>query len=65
MPRRCRTVHLMDPVPAQDPESVAGCDVRGALARQRAQARAIRDLTKVIDCNIEIHRHPHAKREGR
>ncbi|WP_229852820.1 hypothetical protein [Streptomyces albospinus] len=55
----------MDPVPAQDPESVAGCDVRGALARQRAQARAIRDLTKVIDCNIEIHRHPHAKREGR
>ncbi|MFJ9619870.1 hypothetical protein [Streptomyces noursei] len=40
---------------------MAGCDVCGALAKQRAAARAAGDESKVIDCNIEMRRHPHPK----
>ncbi|AJT64871.1 hypothetical protein T261_3201 [Streptomyces lydicus] len=65
MPRICRPVHLKDPVPVPEPEPVAGCDVCTALAGQRAAARAVRDLTKVIDCNIEMRSHPHPKRGAR
>ncbi|MEV0370500.1 hypothetical protein AB0I10_11820 [Streptomyces sp. NPDC050636] len=63
MPRSCRPVQLKDPVrvPEPEPEPVAGCDVCLALAGQRAGARAVGDLSKVIDCNIEIGCHPHAK----
>ncbi|MEU9122994.1 hypothetical protein AB0C96_24545 [Streptomyces sp. NPDC048506] len=55
----------MDPVPVPEPDPVPGCDVCTALARQRAAARAVGDQTTAIDCNIEIRRHPHPKREGR
>ncbi|MEU9125824.1 hypothetical protein AB0C96_39465 [Streptomyces sp. NPDC048506] len=65
MPRNCRPVHLMDPVPVPEPEPVADCDVCAARAGQRAAARALGDQTTAIDCNIEIRRHPHPKREGR
>ena len=63
MPRNCRPVHLPDPVPVPEPTPVDGCDVCAALARQRAAAHAKGDKAKVIDCNIEMHRHPHAMRE--
>ncbi|GAU68611.1 Syd protein [Streptomyces sp. NBRC 110611] len=65
MPRNCRTIHLPDPLPVPESEPVAGCDVCAALARQRAGARAVGDMSRVIDCNIEMRRHPHPKREGR
>ncbi len=61
MPRNCRPVHLMDPVPMTEPEPIAECDVCTALAGQREGAWAVGDLTKVIDCNIEMRRHPHPK----
>ncbi|WP_078872206.1 hypothetical protein [Streptomyces sp. NRRL S-337] len=46
-------------VPVRDPAPVAGCDVCGALARQRVAAYAVGDRSKVSDCNVEIRRHPH------
>ncbi|MEV0371174.1 hypothetical protein AB0I10_15310 [Streptomyces sp. NPDC050636] len=61
MPLNCRPVHLKEPVSTPEPEPVAGCDVCLALAGQRAGARAVGDLSKVIDCNIEIGSHPHTK----
>lgn len=60
-----RPVVRMELFSAPDPDPVAGCDVCAALTGQRAAARAIRDKSKVIDCNVEIRRHPHPKREGR
>ena len=42
-----------------DPSPVADCDVCQALAAARTEARTLRDLSKVSDINIEIHRHPH------
>ncbi|ANZ18981.1 hypothetical protein O1L44_24420 [Streptomyces noursei] len=62
MPRRCRPVHLPDPLPAPEPEPVAGCDVRLALARQREGARAVGNLSWVSDCNVELRRHPHQRK---
>ncbi|MGG7573391.1 hypothetical protein [Streptomyces sirii] len=59
MPRICRPVHLREPAPDRLP--VAGCDVCGALAEQRAKAYAVGDRSKVTDCNVEIGRHPHPK----
>ncbi|GAU66836.1 hypothetical protein SSP35_03_04840 [Streptomyces sp. NBRC 110611] len=55
MPRRCRPVHLLEPV--SDPAPVAGCDVCGALARQRDAAYDAGDMSKATDCNVEIRRH--------
>ncbi|WEB42840.1 hypothetical protein MOV08_28705 [Streptomyces yunnanensis] len=62
MPRMCRPVHLPDPKPVPEPEPVTGCDVCGALVQQRAQARAVGDRSKVIDCNVELRRHPHRRK---
>ncbi|MEV3855976.1 hypothetical protein AB0J38_16830 [Streptomyces sp. NPDC050095] len=42
-----------------DPGPVGGCDVCGALDKQRAEARAKGDLSKVSDMNVEILGHPH------
>ncbi|TJZ55701.1 hypothetical protein FCH28_10295 [Streptomyces piniterrae] len=61
----CRTVQLKDPVPVPEPDPVPGCDVCAALAGQRAAAHGIGDMSTVIDCNIEMGRHPHPKREDR
>ncbi|GAU65014.1 hypothetical protein SSP35_01_03510 [Streptomyces sp. NBRC 110611] len=60
MPRTCRPVHLLEPAP--EPVPVAGCDVCGALARQRMEAHAVGDKSKVTDFNVEMRRHPHPKR---
>jgi hypothetical protein len=47
------------------PEPVPGCDVCGALAIERSEARRRGDLSKVSDVNVEIRKHPHAKRRRR
>ncbi|WP_407287680.1 hypothetical protein [Streptomyces sp. BP-8] len=49
----------MEPLTVPDPRPVAGCDVCGALARQRAGAYAVGDRSAATDCNVEIRRHPH------
>ncbi|WP_078876222.1 hypothetical protein [Streptomyces sp. 769] len=63
-PRLSGPVHLSDPTAKPDPEPVAGCDVCGALVRQRAAARSRGDMSKVTDCNVELRRHPHHKAPG-
>jgi hypothetical protein len=45
--------------PEPAPPPVPGCDICGALDRQRAEARAKGDLSFVADCNAEIRSHPH------
>ncbi|MCK7622993.1 hypothetical protein MUU72_07755 [Streptomyces sp. RS10V-4] len=60
MCRMSRPVHLPDPGVRSEPGPAAGCDVCGALAAQRERARSVGDLSKVIDCNVEMRRHPHA-----
>ncbi|MFF4603683.1 hypothetical protein ACFY12_13215 [Streptomyces sp. NPDC001339] len=54
-----RPVHLKEPVPR--PVPVVGCDVCGALARQRAAAYASGDKSKATDYSVEIRNHPHDK----
>jgi hypothetical protein len=44
------------------PEPVADCDVCQALDKQRSEARAQRDLSKVSDFSVEIRNHPHGDR---
>ncbi|MFF4699769.1 hypothetical protein [Streptomyces chattanoogensis] len=61
--RMDRSVHLGEP--AWEPEPVAGCDVCGALDRQRSGAYAIGDRSRATDCNVEIRRHPHADMAGK
>lgn len=46
-----------------EPEPVPGCDVCKALAAQREDARSKGDVSKAVDCNVEIRHHPHP--EGR
>ncbi|MCL7490103.1 hypothetical protein M8I34_01300 [Streptomyces sp. MCA2] len=43
------------------PEPVPDCDVCSALASERNEAHARRDMSKVSDVNVEIRRHPHKK----
>ncbi|MFB7913554.1 hypothetical protein [Streptomyces sp. NPDC056061] len=47
------------------PGPVDGCDVCAALADQRAAAQRAGDLSRVVDCNVELRRHPHPSRRGR
>lgn len=54
-------VYLTEPMP--DPEPVPGCRRCAALAEERRQARAYRNLSRVSDCNVELRAHPH--RSGR
>jgi hypothetical protein len=42
-----------------DPLPVPGCDVCGALDRERREARGKGDMSKVSDVNVEIRDHPH------
>lgn len=46
---------LLEPVP------VPGCDVCGALGRQRETALAAGDQETVETCNAEIANHPHRR----
>lgn len=48
-----------------EPVPVTGCDVCGALARERDAARRAGDGSKVSDCNVEIQRHPHGTKVAR
>lgn len=43
--------------PIEEPEPPKDCKVCRALVAQRETAAELRDLTKVIDCNIEIRNH--------
>lgn len=45
---------------ALEPVPVEGCDVCGALARQRKEAREASDWATLKLCNQEISEHPHA-----
>lgn len=45
-----------------DPPPVPGCDVCGALSEERSEARAMGDMSKVSDMNVEIRNHPHKER---
>jgi hypothetical protein len=44
-------------VPPEPPEPSPGCDVCAALARQRAEAAARGDLSRVTDSDVEIRNH--------
>ncbi len=37
------------------------CDVCAALVVQRAECYRLRDLSGVVDCNVEIRQHPHTE----
>ncbi|MFJ9139252.1 hypothetical protein OG458_40795 [Streptomyces sp. NBC_01281] len=50
-------------LPLDQPEPVPRCDVCAALARQRAEAEAAGDWSKVTDCNVEIRDHPPHRRQ--
>ncbi|WP_344961251.1 hypothetical protein [Streptomyces thioluteus] len=58
---RARRARLSDAAAGfgHDPEPEPGCDVCLALARQRSDARRAGDLSRVVDCNVELRRHPH------
>lgn len=48
-------VHVVDlPV---SPEPASGCDVCGALARERKEAAGVGNWSTVTDCNVELRRH--------
>ncbi|MDX3214582.1 hypothetical protein PV318_03350 [Streptomyces sp. ME02-6991-2B] len=51
-------VHLTEPT--FPPRPVDGCDVCGALAKQRAAATAAGDYSRATDCSVEMRKHRHA-----
>ncbi|GHF57796.1 hypothetical protein GCM10018783_28970 [Streptomyces griseosporeus] len=53
------------PLPLDRPEPAAGCGVCRALAKQRAAAERVGNLSGVSDCNVEIRNHPHGSRAVR
>lgn len=48
-------VHVVDPPVSPEPGS--GCDVCGALARERKEAAGVGNWSTVTDCNVELRRH--------
>nr|WP_237518843.1 hypothetical protein [Streptomyces sp. SID5910] len=62
--RRRGPVTLTDPF-VRGPEPTPGCDVCGALVRQRREALNPKspsyDLSKASDLLVEIGRHPHGR----
>lgn len=66
MPQLTAAPHLGDPLPVADPAPTPSCAICVALGKQRETARMWGDLSTVVDCNVEIRRHPHAtKRAGK
>lgn len=55
-------VHLPATALVDDPEPTPGCDVCGALIRQRTKARRTGDFSQATDCNVELRQHPHVGR---
>ncbi|KNB54342.1 hypothetical protein [Streptomyces caatingaensis] len=55
-------VHISATALTDDPEPAPGCDVCGALARQRVEARRTGDFSQATDCNVELRQHPHTRR---
>lgn len=53
-------VNLALPLPP--PEPAQGCDVCGALVKQRQEARDRGDLSAATDADVEIRNHPHQTR---
>lgn len=49
-------------LPEPEPRPVEGCDVCGALARERASGRRAGDFSKVSDLNVEMRGHHEAGR---
>ncbi|MFM9448159.1 hypothetical protein [Streptomyces acidiscabies] len=45
-------------LPEPDPEPVEGCAGCLELAKVRARARVVRDMSTVTDCNVLMRRHP-------
>lgn len=52
-------------LPPDDPTPPADCGVCAALAKQRAEARARGDMSRVSDFNVEIRNHHPARRKRR
>lgn len=46
------------PDPTRPPRPALGCDVCGALDRQRAQAEGRGDIRRATTCEVEMRRHP-------
>ncbi|WP_411127358.1 hypothetical protein [Streptomyces sp. x-19] len=57
-PERRLTPPVYLGVPGPEPKPAPGCDICGALADQREEARKRGDMAKVSDCNVEMKRHP-------
>lgn len=58
-----KPANVMSPAPVlgllpPEPDPVAGCPTCRDLARQREEARAARDGSRVSDCNVLIRAHP-------
>ncbi|MEH0627891.1 hypothetical protein [Streptomyces stelliscabiei] len=51
--------------PLEEPTPPAECGVCAALVRQRAEARARGDLSRVSDFNVEIRAHHEPRRKRR
>lgn len=49
-------VHLQ--LPSPEPMPVSDCDVCMALGEQRSEARAVGDMSRVSDLNVELLSHP-------
>lgn len=49
-------------LPLPPPEPAQGCDVCGALVKQRQEARDRGDLSAATDADVEIRNHPHRTR---
>lgn len=48
-----------------EPTPVEGCGVCSALSKQRHEARADQNMSRVSDCNVELRNHPHPQNSRR
>jgi hypothetical protein len=52
-------------LPPEPVRPAKGCDVCAALEKERAEAQAMGNGSKVSDCNVEIQQHPHKAKAGK